>query len=1030
MKTYLQQIGMTLTLMMVTVLGWGQSYTSGYPTVSNITSNSATIEVSTNISSYRTFFVLLQDGSTPPSIENVIDGVDANEEDPIIGDYFNITIASTTYTYTLESLSSNTNYDLYIVTRKKNTPYTQIETISASKIEFTTQSLPTIELTSLTPLDNSTNVNITSNLTMTFDGNIQFNTTGIQKTIKIYNAANPATPVHTITCIGGFASWNGGSSNITGTSLTLDPTDNFELGASYYITVDEGAIESTSGGVYGGFNDATTWNFSTPVPLTIVSFTPPTSPDHSASISDNLIIEFSEKIQLGKSGTLKIYEVREGGDITFDLFNFESTDKLTTNGSTLSIDPDTDFKYSTTYYIKMESGLVVSATTGTPCPAITENVEWRFTTIDPPAPATTFDPANGSTSVDIRPTIKIMYDQPIRFSDGTVITNANVESLITNFSCGGDTPQTLNSNDYSTTINSTKDTITIELLTNLNEAETFTLTIAAVENALGQDQSSSQNCTFDTETYIHWTGITSTDWGTGSNWSSGKTPSSTQSARIKNSSNIPVVNAERSIRNLLIDEDAALTIGSAGSLNVAKKIDLLSSPDRNASLIIDGNLSYTPQNLSIRQKVTSESKDYYISSPVSSATPATIGNDGEVYKYITTTWSAPLPSNEILSAGVGYAAWNSSGSEFIFRGSINNDLSYPFSATRTITPKNNFGWNLAGNPYPSAIDWNLVTKNNMTNAFWVVLNETGGFGTFNGNSELGTNVSEIYPSEIPSGHAFWTQVLLPDPNTTTTYGSLEIAKNARIHNSITYLKSTQATSNKAVLRFVGFNGNLYDEMVTALIDGANDDFDLYDSEKKFSTNVNMVQIYSLANSTKCAINCYDLNSFNGSLSIPVGFKVNTPVSTEKFGIGLKSISGFPDDIIIELEDTYKKQKQVLTTNSYYCFSSTPKNTEATDFLIDDPNRFIIHLKSASAATKIQKPTSTDIMIYSANNEIVISGNNSKNAIYQISDINGTLIKDGYLNADTNTIIPINKPGIVFVKIISSDKITTTKILIK
>jgi hypothetical protein len=1024
MKTYLHKLGMTLALVLVSLVGWGQTYTVGFPNYSNLTATSVRINVSIDNplpdpSSYRVRCIALLSSASAPSLTQVNGFKDAanitvatNLRGTVSLDEFTTSGIITSIT----GLSAGTSYTVYLVTYDLS-EFVFIES-QPTTISFTTPALPappTIQ--ALSPADNATNVDVSGNLSVVFNKNVRFNTTATPHYIRIYK---DASLLHTITCVSTVSSYSEGTANITTNTLTINPTDNLSLNSNYYITIDNGAIESTDNGIFAGFTDATTWNFSTPAPLTIVSYTP-TPGTQTAPIADNISITFSENIALGAAGYLSIYKTGNG---TFDDFHVSST-KLTINGATLTINPDPDFVYSTTYDILMDAGLVVSATSGVPCPAITDHNQWQFKTVDPPAPVTSLNPVNEATAIELQPTIKIMFDQPVRLLDGTSITNSNVESLITNFTSDEETPHVISSSDYVATINGTKDTITVNLSATLHESVKYTMVIARVENMIGQEQLNPTTSVFYTDTYIKWLGGTS-DWGTTTNWSSNSVPTSAQSVRIEKAGSFdPVIQTPRTVRHLIINPDAALTIAASGNLTVGKKFDMLSSPSNHASLIIDGGLSVQPANVSIHQGITQEAWKYFISSPVAGATQSNMGTgiiEIKEYNSSVPTWS-PISNTTALTAGKGYVATGTSGSNMVFRGTINNGDSYTFNAIRTITPKNNFGWNLAGNPYPCGIDWDLITKNNMTNGFWMWLNDSQKYGTYNGVSGLGANLNETSPNIIPSGHSFWAQVLLPDPNTTNTSGSIEIPRTARTSNTPSYLKAASSNANKAVLRLVGFNGTTEDEIVTALIDGASDSFDPYDSEKQFSGNGDLVQLYSLAGNTKCAINSFDMTAFDGEMVIPIGFKAINASNNESFGIGLKSVSGLPDDIVIELEDTKNSNKKVLTASSHYCFSSVAN--------VDDPNRFKLHLKSASTSTSVSKsPVNNGITVTALDQTIIIDIPSVENSSYQLSDVNGQLLSSGALYSETGNRIQVNKTGLVIVKVISANKIFTSKILIK
>lgn len=105
------------------------------------------------------------------------------------------------------------------------------------------QSAPT--LTSSSPSDDEVGVAPDANITLTFNENIVDN----GGTIKLYKADG--------TLIETFSSFT-----VSGATITLDPSNNLEVGESYYIQISSSAVKDTTGNLYTGISDTTTLNFS------------------------------------------------------------------------------------------------------------------------------------------------------------------------------------------------------------------------------------------------------------------------------------------------------------------------------------------------------------------------------------------------------------------------------------------------------------------------------------------------------------------------------------------------------------------------------------------------------------------------------------------------------------------------------------------------------------------------------------------------------------------------------------------------
>jgi photosystem II stability/assembly factor-like uncharacterized protein/methionine-rich copper-binding protein CopC len=108
-------------------------------------------------------------------------------------------------------------------------------------------------IASLLPVDNATDVSVSSNLTITFNENIQ----GVyNKFVSIKRVSDDAL----------FATYDFNSGNIAVTSsinLVINPSTNLNYGTAYYVTIEAGMIKDLTGNLITGFSDKTTWNFTT-----------------------------------------------------------------------------------------------------------------------------------------------------------------------------------------------------------------------------------------------------------------------------------------------------------------------------------------------------------------------------------------------------------------------------------------------------------------------------------------------------------------------------------------------------------------------------------------------------------------------------------------------------------------------------------------------------------------------------------------------------------------------------------------------
>ena len=112
-------------------------------------------------------------------------------------------------------------------------------------------------ITLLDPADGATGVAIASNLTVTFDENIAIGTGNI--TLK--NLTDLSQTVIDIT--------DGAQVSVSGTILTINPTNDLLVGKNYAVQLDAGAVTDLIGSPFAGITDDTTWNFQSVIQITI-----------------------------------------------------------------------------------------------------------------------------------------------------------------------------------------------------------------------------------------------------------------------------------------------------------------------------------------------------------------------------------------------------------------------------------------------------------------------------------------------------------------------------------------------------------------------------------------------------------------------------------------------------------------------------------------------------------------------------------------------------------------------------------------
>jgi len=798
---------------------------------------------------------------------------------------------------------------------------------------------------------------------------------------------------------------------INGTTFTINLTQNMDASTATYITIPSGFIQSTAGEEFGGINNAEDNNWR---------FTTIGGPSWATDYPSTNVIDFNSAQLLGQtdmSGTY-IYVITATSDIpTVDQIKGGTVPGtiLTNQGSPgtmsagvefidlIDISDSETYTPNTTYYVYMV------ATDGTFF-LDSEIGETTFTTLETDAPIASTSPADGDASVSIFTNVIITYDEPVRKVDGTEIDNSNVAELITKFQRNPANPVA-----FTATIDATKQIITITPDAALDDNASFDVAIFMVEDNLGNQQTDPTEITFTTGNYVIWSGETSSDWEVNQNWDGNFTAGANVQIPAS-ATNMPIISTSTSVENIAIEAGADLTIASGGVLSVSGTFDLQSSNVSsigNASFLNEGTLNVVGSNVNIDQNITSSpAKWYFLSSPVGNATQTNINCTGTVYEYdiATDTWPAHGASTPMADA-VGYKVYSTQ--NMTFSGDINNAALYSFNASRTSV---NAGWNLAGNPYPCTIDWNALDKGDsgLFDGFWVWLNDTQQYGTYNGDAGVGSNMIDLAPeSHIPSNHSFWVKVPIGE-----TGGTLNIPASSRSHNSFTYLKSTQP-NNQGIIRLLAKNGDQKDEAVIAFNDAADNYIDSHDSQKRFASRyAKYFEIFSITEGEDLSINSfYELAD---TKTINLGIKA--PEDGE-YTIALKLIENFSRNITLKLEDcsTIPSTFIDLTdTGEYSTFVNQGINKD----------RFKLHIHASDIVTSIDNNELIKSNIYANENHIYISIPELNNPVYELYTVSGQLIEQGKLISGTINSVNTSLKGVVIVKVTSKETSISEKVFVK
>ncbi len=337
---------------------------------------------------------------------------------PELGEANVIKVADDTTTgpFVVEVYGLNPNttyyYQSYIITKvakSTNTP-----TVYGGIKSFTTLAIEP-NIVSKLPMNSALKVTPDTNLTLNFDTNVQKGTGNIL--IK-KSADNSIVETIDVT---------NANVNITGNTVTINPTVDLPQKTALYVEIPIGAIEDTSSNSWTGFGASTDWNFTTDdtVAPTLIGLSPS---NNTVNVTPrvNFMMTFSEDIKKG-AGSILVKKVAD--DSTVGSLDVTSA-MVSIAGNIVTIDPSMDMPSETALYIEVPAtaflDLYDNAYVG-----FVDKTTWSFTTADITKPTVSItSTASNPTNAPFTATVTFSEDvSNFEMADITV-ANATVSNFV------------------------------------------------------------------------------------------------------------------------------------------------------------------------------------------------------------------------------------------------------------------------------------------------------------------------------------------------------------------------------------------------------------------------------------------------------------------------------------------------------------------------------------------------------------------------------------------------------------------------
>ena len=487
-------------------------------------------------------------------------------------------------------------------------------------------------------------------------------------------------------------------------------------------------------------------------------------------------------------------------------------------------------------------------------------------------------------------------------------------------------------------------------------------------------------------------------------WASGSIPNEYTRVIIKNDVEIredinPWQMEVASTGNLQLNRGNKITVQDDGYLLI-----------RSGGSFIDLNDTGSTKAI-VERYLDSEggSRGYYLSPPV---TAAEINNQSNGINGRSWYWNesgrgwTSLSSGDPIPVMTAFARFSSSSDTIRMKGILNNGQQ-SVVLTRSSSAKHaSPGWNLVGNPYPCAVNWDAasVTKKNLENNT-IYYRSKGTFATYNGNTGIGVNGGQAI---IPAQQSFW--VLVKAGETTGEVGFDKDSKHYAAQDQGRFYRISNPEKSLDYFRFIVSSETKSDEAIIALKEGADVNFDKFDSRKYFASSEPNIYLYT-EDEKQVAIDAFssdEADSVHSIIDVKAGFRTKTKGF---YTFTVEEAEHDAKDYYVTIYDKKTKIHHDLRNEKSFSFYSG--NTWSAKKDIQDRFEIKIEAIPHSESNQARKVAEKTIDVYSS--EKLLYTNGIENSNLEIYTINGVKVFEQKLEGEA-TVEPHLQDGIYIVKL--------------
>lgn len=312
------------------------------------------------------------------------------------------------------------------------------------------------------------------------------------------------------------------------------------------------------------------------------------------------------------------------------------------------------------------------------------------------------------------------------------------------------------------------------------------------------------------------------------------------------------------------------------------------------------------------------------------------------------------------------------------------------------------GFNLLGNPYPSAIDWNLVSRELFEDDFVYIYNRNR-----SGSPGYVTVDGVTAGALVPAHQGFFVKAKA------TSHGGEFLFEDITRKHGTSFLKSGNKSDQKIVLRLS--NGEFYDETTVRFHEQSQFTRDRADALKMFGFSQAAPQVYTLTeDGIQVEINT--IPEVNSSVVIPLGISVP---ANQMLTIEAIELSGIFAENTVVLFDQKTGFAHRFNENPVCQFPAVTN---------DDPNRFLLKYEMVGVN---ELPATEKVNIYSHGQNIFLNSPESTEVLISVYNITGQQVYSQRTVLDGLKQINLNLPsGWYVVKATTGNWTKSSKLFIK